>query len=91
MKRHTIHEVSEMCHISEKMIWEYETGQLQYLTSMEWVCLASYYGKQMLTTPFTVHQLEMPFMEVYFMYIRNGEPVQYAAKMAFKKIVKEGK
>ena len=82
-------EVSAMCHVSERLIREYETKQLQCLNLIEFVSLAQYYGREVLSVPFTVHALEMKIAEVYFMYIRNGEPVQYAAKMAFKLVYKE--
>lgn len=88
-KRHTVAEVSALCQVSERLIREYETGQLQSLDLIEFISLAQYYGREVLRVPFTVHPLETKYAEVYFMYIRNGEPVQYAAKMAFKLITKE--
>lgn len=88
-KRHSIQDVASYCHVSCQLVRNVESGKLQHISFIEWVCLASYYGRIMLKVPFTVHRLEFPVADVYFMYIRNGEPIQYSAKCARALLMEE--
>jgi hypothetical protein len=89
LKGHTRAEVAQMCHTDVGIVRQFESGALHSLDFCVWVGLASYYGRDALAVPFTVSKLEWPIAEVYFMYMRNGEAVQYAAKQAFKQITGE--
>jgi hypothetical protein len=88
-KQHSILEVAHYCHTTQKVVQDVESGKVPYVEFLTWVCLTSYYGKAMLVIPFIIHRLEWPVAEEYFMYLRNGEPVQYSAKEARKLIVKD--
>jgi hypothetical protein len=88
-KQHSVSEVARYCCVSSQLIKEVEAKHIHYLDFLQWISLTSYYGRIMLDIPFSVHRLEFPIAEVYFMYIRNGEPVQYAAKEARKLIIKD--
>ena len=89
-KRHSITQVAHMCCVPKELVYNVESGKIKHLDFLQWVALASYYGRVMLEIPFSVHRLEFPVMEVYSMYIRNDQPVQYAAKEAFKLMKDEG-
>lgn len=89
MKRHSRQQVAHYCQVPVELIKKLETHKIVYLDFLQWVMLTAYYGRILLEIPFSVHKLEFPVAEVYFMYIRNGEPVQFAAKEARKLLCKE--
>lgn len=88
-KRWTKAQVAIHLRLPLSLITEYEQGEISYLDFINWVLLASFYGRETLSTPFTVHPLEMGIASEYFMYIRNGETVEYAAKKAVEKLRSE--
>lgn len=82
LKRDSVRKVSAQVGLPMDTILRYERGECAVLDFYTWVSLASYYGREMLQTPFTVHRLEQAVADVYFMYLGNGEPVQYSAQRA---------
>jgi hypothetical protein len=86
VKRASLEEVSAYCSLPVAVIRQYESHPDIPLDFLTWVCLASYFGRTMLQTPFIIHHLEWPVAETYFMYLKNGEPVQYSAKKAVELI-----
>ena len=88
-KRWTKEQVALHLGLSKQLIIEYEQGDLHYLDFINWVLLASFYGQEVLLLPFTIQPLETRIADEYFMFIRNGESVEYAAKRAVKKLRSE--
>jgi hypothetical protein len=88
-KRGTLQQVSQMTGLPVHVIQNYEQNTGRPTDFLTWVCLASYYGRTMLLTPFIIHHMEWPVAEVYMMYLKNGESVQYSAKQARKLLYKE--
>jgi hypothetical protein len=86
-KRDSIDFISQYCHVPVQLIQELEDGDIYHLDFFQWICLASYYGKIMLSIPYVIHNLEFSIAETYFMYIRNGESVQYSAKQTKQIII----
>ena len=86
-KRGSLDFVALYCHVPLQLVKELEDGGICHLDFFQWACLASYYGKKMLSIPYVIHNLEFPVAETYFMYIRNGESVQYSAKQAKQIII----
>jgi len=82
LKGHSLYQVGSQLGIPMKVVQGYEQKKFTVLDFYTWVSLASYYGREVLAVPFTVHRLEQSVADVYFRYIANGEPVQYSAKMA---------
>jgi len=87
-KRHSVAQVARICCVPRELVKSTEEGKEHFLDFLPWIAMASYYGRAMLKVPFTVHRLEMPVHEVYSMHLKNGEPVQYAAKEAFRLLVR---
>jgi len=85
-KRHSVHDVSQMCGVAEYVIRDYEKGVLGCVDFTTWLSLATYYGRDMMKILFYIHSLERAIAEVYFMHLRENEPVQYAAKMAMEEM-----
>lgn len=79
-KRDSLDFIAQYCYVPLRLVKELEEGLLTHLDFFQWICLASYYGKSMLCIPYVIHPLEFTIAETYFMYIRNGESVQYSAK-----------
>lgn len=88
-KRWTREQVAKHLQLPMQLIIDYEQGVLIYLDFINWVLLASFYGRELLLVPFTIQPLETKIADEYFMYIRNGESVEYAAKRAVKKLRSE--
>jgi len=85
-KRWTTLQVAHYLNIPEIKVVRYERGEHYYLDFVNWVLLASFYGKEVLSVPFVIHRLEQDISEEYFMFIRNGETIEYAAKKAVIKL-----
>lgn len=75
----------------KELVVAVEQDEIKHLDFFQWLCLTSYYGKAMLQIPFVIHALEFPVAQEYFMYLRNGESVQYSAKKAKRMLIKEFK
>jgi len=88
-KRHSIHDVAILTHLSDYIIRDYEQGVVDSLDFTTWMSLASYYGRQMLEVPFFIHSLEKSISETYFMHLRNGEPIQFSCLMAFNEMIEK--
>lgn len=85
-KRDSLRTVAALTHLDIDVLRRFEANRLEVLEFTAWMMLASYYGREALQVPFTLYKVEFQIAEEYFMYLRNGESIQYSAKKAFEKL-----